>query len=91
MELKDYTTEELKAELKRRAAEEKAKKKKDEYVMRCRMCKHWGAVDYWGNPINFAVGNYRSCEFHKTKNGNYYRRHRASELACFEHFERKEE
>ena len=88
MELKDYTTEELRAELKKRNAEEKAKKAS---VLRCRMCKRWGAVDYWGNPINFAVGNYRSCEFHKTKNGKYYRRHRASELACFEHFERKEE
>ena len=86
MELKDYTTEELRAELKKRNAEEKAKK---ESVLRCRMCKHWGAIDYWGNPTNYAIGDNLSCKFFKTKNGKCYRCHRASELAC-EHFERKE-
>ena len=44
MELRDYTTEELRAELKKRNAEEKAKKAS---ILRCRMCKHWGAIDYW--------------------------------------------
>ena len=87
MELKDYTTEELRAELKRRNAEEKAKKAS---ILRCRMCKHWGAIDYWGNPTNYTVGDNRPCKFFKTKNGKYYRCHRASQLAC-EHFERKEE
>ena len=87
MELKDYTTEELRAELKRRATEEKAKK---ESVLRCRMCKHWGAIDYWGYPTNYTFGDNRSCKFFKTKNGKGYRCHRASELAC-EHFKRKEE
>ena len=86
MELKDYSTEELRAELKKRNAEEEAKK---ESILRCRMCKHWGAIDYWGNPTNYTFGNNRSCEFFKTKNGKCYRCHRASELAC-EHFERKE-
>lgn len=86
MELKDYTTEELRAELKRRNAEEEAKK---ESILRCRMCKHWGAIDYWGYPTNYTIGNTRSCKFWKTKNGKCYRCHRASELAC-EHFERKE-
>ena len=85
--LKDYTTEELRAELKRRNAEEKAKKAS---ILRCRMCKHWGAIDYWGNPINRDFGDNRSCVFFKTKNGKYYRCHRASQLAC-KHFERKEE
>ena len=90
MELKDYTTEELRAELKRRNVEEKAKKAS---ILRCRMCKHWGAIDYWGNPTNYTVytiGNNYSCKFFKTKNGKGYRCHSASELAC-EHFERKEE
>ena len=87
MELKDYTTEELRAELKRRFAEEKAKKAS---ILRCRMCKHWGAIDYWGNPINRDFGDNRSCVFFKTKNGKYYRCHRASQLAC-KHFEIKEE
>ena len=87
MELKDYTTEELKAELKRRSAEEKAKR---DSVLRCRMCKHWGAIDYWGYPSNDTVGNSHSCRFFKTKNGKYYRCHSASQPAC-EHFERKEE
>ena len=88
MELKDYTTEELRAELKRRNAEEKAKK---DSILRCRMCKHWGELSYWGLPINYYyVSDSRSCKFFKTKNGKYYRCHRASQLAC-EHFERKEE
>ena len=87
MELKDYTTEELRAELKRRNAEEKAKKAS---ILRCRMCKHWGAIDYCGNPINRDVGDNRSCVFFKTKNGKNYRCHRASQPAC-DNFERKEE
>ena len=86
MELKDYTTEELRAELKKRNAEEKAKKAS---VLRCRMCKHWGAIDYWGNPNNYPNGRTQPCKFFKTKNGKYYRCHRASQLAC-EYFERKE-
>lgn len=85
MELKDYTTEELRAELKRRNAEEKAKR---DSTLRCRMCKHWGEVSYWGFPT--YVSDSRSCKFFKTKNGKYYRCHRASQLAC-EHFERQEE
>lgn len=40
MTLQDYTTEELKAELKRRADLAKADKAK---VKRCRMCRHWGS------------------------------------------------
>ena len=86
MELKDYTTEELRAELKKRNVEERAKKAS---VLRCRMCKHWGAIDYWGNPKNYPNGRNQSCKFFKTKNGKYYRCHNASQLAC-EHFERKE-
>lgn len=87
MELKDYTTEELRAELKRRNAEEKAKK---DSVLRCRMCKHWGAINYYGDRVLYAVGNNRPCEFFKTNNGQHYRCHNASQLAC-EHFERKED
>ena len=87
MELKDFTTEELRAELKKRNAEERAKKAS---VLRCRMCKHWGAIDYWGNPKNYPNGRTQPCKFFKTKNGKYYICHRASQLAC-ENFERKEE
>ena len=87
MELKDYTTEELRAELKRRNDEEKAKKAS---ILRCRMCKHWGEIDYQGYPPNYNVGNNLPCKFWKTKSGKYYRCHNASQLAC-EHFERKEE
>ena len=47
MELKDYSTEELRAELKRRNDLAKAEKAK---VKRCRMCKHWGEITYFGNP-----------------------------------------
>lgn len=89
MELKDYTTEELRAELKKRNAEEKAKK---ESILRCRMCKHWGQIGYWGGrPTNYIIsGNNLPCKFFKTKNGKSYRCHNASQLAC-DHFERKEE
>lgn len=44
MTLQDYTTEELRAELKRRTDLVKAEKAK---VKRCRMCKHWGAITYF--------------------------------------------
>ena len=92
MELKDYTTEELRAELKKRNAEEKAKR---ESILRCRMCKHWGEINYWGDPLirTIVPHGYRAtlcCEFFKTKSGKYYRCHKASQLAC-ENFERKED
>ena len=54
MELKDYTTEELKAELKRRVEEKKAQKAEEmKNALRCRNCKHivlannskWPAAD----------------------------------------------
>ena len=86
--LKGFTTDELRAELKRRNAEEKAKK---ESILRCRMCRHWGAIDYWGNPGHYLERDTsRCCRFFHTKNGKYYRCHNASQLAC-DHFERKEE
>ena len=85
--LKGFTTDELRAELKIRNAEERAER---ESVLRCRMCKHWGAIDYWGNPLNSDFRDKRSCVFFKTKNGKNYRCHNASQLAC-EHFERKKE
>ena len=87
MNIEDYSTEELRAELKRRIAEEKAKK---ESILRCRMCKHWGEIDYRGDSPIYNVGYTRCCKFWKTKNGKSYRCHSVSELAC-EHFERKEE
>lgn len=41
MELKDYTTEELKAELKRRIEAERARKADEmKTALRCRNCKH---------------------------------------------------
>ena len=85
--LKGFTTDELRAELKRRNAEGRAER---ESVLRCRMCRHWGSIDYWGNPLNSDFRDKRSCRFFKTKNGKNYRCHNASQLAC-EHFERKEE
>ena len=86
MNLEDYSTEELKAELKRRNAKEKAKRAS---ILRCRMCKYWGEVNYWGVYVGHSYGNSRPCRFFKTTNGNYYRSHRASELAC-DHSERND-
>ena len=61
--LKGFTTDELRAELKKRNAEERANR---ESVLRCRMCRHWGAIDYWGNPLNSDFRDKRSCVFFKT-------------------------
>lgn len=64
MTLQDYTTEELKAELKRRADLAKAERNK---IKRCRMCKHCGEIAYFGNPTNNTIGNSHPCRFFKTK------------------------
>ena len=80
MTLQDYTTEELRAELKRRSDLAKTEKAK---VKRCRMCKHFGEINYLGKSGSLTS---TSCLFHKTKNGKYYRCHAPSQLAC-EHFE----
>ena len=87
MELKDYTTEELKAELKRRVEELKAEKSK---VKRCRMCKHFGEINYYGSPATESclLGVNRCCRYFPHKTGNYYKCHKPSQLAC-EHFEDK--
>ena len=48
-----------------KSIEERAKKAS---VLRCRMCKHWGAIDYWGNPIGYPYyGRNQPCKFFKTK------------------------
>ena len=88
MTIQDYTTEELKAELKRRHDLAKAEKAK---IKRCRICKHWGEITFSGTPTtaNTLFGNRRCCEFFKSKTGSYYISHLASQLAC-EHFEEKE-
>ena len=64
MTLQDYTTEELRAELKRRTDLVKAEKAK---VKRCRMCKYWGAITYFGKPANYTIGNSHPWIFFKTK------------------------
>ena len=89
MDLKDYSTEELRAELKRRNDLDKAEKAK---VKRCRMCKHWGEITYMGTPVteNTIISALsRCCKFFPSKTGRYYKCHLSSQLAC-EHFEEKE-
>lgn len=92
MDLKDYSTEELKAELKRRSDLAKTEKAK---VKRCRMCKHLGKITYWGKVLSsekyewlkrFNCSKY--CIFLKTKNGKNYRSHSPYQLAC-ENFEER--
>ena len=86
MTLQDYTTEELRAELKRRSDLAKAERNE---VKRCRMCK----VNYWGKDLSGEqrewlrrMGGTKPCIFFKTKNGKNYRCHAPSQIAC-EHFE----
>ena len=86
MDLKDYSTEELRAKLKRRSDLAKVEKAK---VKRCRMCKHWGEINYFGNPSNGIYGLNRCCKFFKLKTGKYYKVHSPYQLAC-EYFEEKE-
>lgn len=86
MKLQDYTTEELKAELKRRADFVKAEKAK---VKRCRMCIHYGEVNYYGKPTasNYERRISKCCQFFSWgKNDKYRKCHAPSQLAC-EHFE----
>lgn len=90
MTLQDYTTEELKAELKRRADLAKAEKAK---VKRCKMCKHWGKITYLGEELSIEKYEWlkrlncsKYCIFSKTKNGKTYRCHSPYQRAC-EHFE----
>ena len=85
MTLQDFTTEELRAELKRRTDLAKAEKAK---VKRCRMCKHWGEINYSGTPTTEKTifGLSRCCMFFPSKKGKYFRCHAPSQPAC-EHFE----
>lgn len=55
MELKDYTTEELKAEIKRRAEIRRAQKEEEmKKALRCRNCKHCKTVySPWGRLQSF--------------------------------------
>ena len=89
MKLKDYQTKELKEELKRRRDLDKAEKEK---VKRCRMCIHYGEVNYYGKPItnDYERKISKCCQFFSWGENNKYRKcHSPYQLAC-EHFEEKE-
>lgn len=75
--LSQFTTEELKEELKRRAAE---KRKATEDILRCRTCAHYGTINYWGKPT--SRGETSCCPFAKIKSGKHYRVLSPSERAC---------
>lgn len=83
-ELKDYTDDELRSELKRRAAEKKAER---EAIPRCRHCKHYGSVTYWGverteeERIKTSYLN-NHCKFCPTKDGKHYYTIPSSRRAC---------
>ena len=86
MTLQDYTKEELKAELKRRSDLSKTDKEK---VKRCRMCVHYGEVNYYGKQTTSKAERSISkcCQFFSWGKNNQYRKcHAPSHPAC-EHFE----
>ena len=88
MGLQDCTTEELRAELRRRNEIIKAERAN---IMRCKHCKHYGRITYYGKDVDEFTDaitrlSSRSCKFHKTKNGKYYKVHQPYQIAC-EHFE----
>ena len=85
MELKDYSIEELRAELKRRVEEKRAKKAEEmKTALRCRNCKHCTqhpkgydlyhcAVRTWGKKIvrNYCVKpSQKACELFE-RNDNF--------------------
>lgn len=83
--LQQFSTDELKAEIKRRNLEIK---KAQESVIRCRTCAYYGIIDYWGNITEH--GKSHGCPFKKTKNGKYYRVLSPSTHSC-EKYKLKEE
>jgi len=84
MELKDYTTEQLKAELKRRYEEKKALKAEEmKTALRCRNCVHCVNYPNWTNLYHCEV---RTCGKKIVRNYCV----RPSQKAC-DKFERKEE
>lgn len=82
MELKDYATEELKAELKRRAAKKREALAK---VPRCRNCKHIFIETRGGWFVNYKC-DARTFIMYKDKHHYIVS---PSKRAC-EHYERKE-
>lgn len=88
MELKDYTTEQLKAELKRRVEEKKALKAEEmRTALRCRNCKHCVPNP---NIPSWCRGNYCICNVRTWGKKQRHYATRPSTKAC-ELFERKEE
>lgn len=82
MTLHDYTIEELKAELKRRNDLAKVDRAK---VKRCRMCIHYGEVNYYGQPTTSKEGRgmSRCCQFFSWGKDNKYKKcHAPSQPAC---------
>lgn len=89
MELKDYTTEELKAEIKRRNELVRAQKAEEmKTALRCRNCKYCVPNP---NVPSWCRGNYCICNVRTwgKKNQHHYAVSQ-SQKAC-EKFERKEE
>lgn len=77
MELKDYSTEELKSELKRRSDLAKAEKGQSEKMQNVQTL---GKRTYWGEDLSSEkyewikrVNCSKCCIFFKTKNGKNYR------------------
>lgn len=81
MTLQDYTIEELKAELKKRSDLAKAEREK---IKRCRMCIHYGEVNYYGKPTSKEERRMsRCCQFFSWGKNNKYRKcHTPSQPAC---------
>lgn len=77
MELKDYTTEQLIQEIRKRNAQCHAR----QLGKRCGECRHWGKIDYWGraDPDHRLYSS--SCIFHQDSDG-YYKCHSAYDAAC---------
>lgn len=88
MELKDYTTEQLKAELKRRVELAKAQKAEEmKTAKRCRNCKHCMPNP---NVPSWCRGNYCICNVRTWGKDQRHYAIKSSNKAC-DKFKRKEE
>ena len=83
--LSKLTSKELREELRRRAIE---KRKATAGVPRCRNCKFFGTIGYYGGEPN---GLTTCCPYKMTKSKKHYLVLKPSQLACEEYVKRGEQ
>lgn len=83
--LQQFTSDELREEPRRRAIE---KRKLKEGIPRCRNCKYFGTIGYYGGEPN---GLTQCCPYKMTKSKKHYLVLKPTRLACEEYVKRDEQ